>query len=299
MFRKFSEIEDYIVKNNIVKTIALANAEDEHALTAVVNAKRKNIAKAILIGNVEKIKEILTKLNENIDDYEFIPCSDELESAKIAIKLVREKKADIPMKGLMMTSSFMKAVLNKEEGLISNGNILSQASLLEFDEENRFMIISDCAVNISPNVEDKIKITKNTIKFAHILGIEKPNIGVLSALEKVNPKIQSTVDAEQVAEYKDFDGIGSIAGPLALDIAISKEAAIHKGINNEVCGNADILIVPDLPSGNIFTKALVFFAHLKVAGTLLGTDSPVIMTSRSDTEDDKYLSILMAIFQAK
>ena len=103
MFRKFSEIEDYILKNNIVKTIALANAEDEHALGAVVNAKRKNMAKAILIGNVEKIKEILKNLNENIDDYEFIPCSDELESAKIAVKLVREKKADIPMKGLMMT----------------------------------------------------------------------------------------------------------------------------------------------------------------------------------------------------
>ena len=299
MFKTFEEIEKYILDNKIVKVIALANAEDEHALSAVVNAKRKNIAKAILIGNVEKIKEILKKLNENIDDYEYISCDDELESAKIAVKLVKDKKADIPMKGLMMTSSFMRAILNKEEGLISNGNILSQASLLEFNEENRFMIISDCAVNINPSVEDKIKITKNTIDFAHLIGIEKPNIGVLSALEKVNPKIQSTVDAQAVADYKEFEGIGTIAGPLALDIAISKEAAMHKGVDSEVCGHADILIVPDLPSGNIFTKALVFFAHLKVGGILLGTDSPVIMTSRSDTEEDKYLSILMAIFQAK
>lgn len=298
MFRKFSEIEDYIISNNIVKTIALACAQDEHALGALVNAKRKNIVKGVLIGDVDKIKNMLKEMKEKEEDYEFISCDDELECAKIAVKLVREKKADIPMKGSMMTSSFMRAILNKEEGLISNDNILSQASLLEFNEENRFMVISDCAVNINPDVDDKIKITNNAIKLAHILGIEKPNIGVLSALEKVNEKIQSTVDAKEVSEYKEFDNIGSIAGPLALDLALSKEAAMMKGVNSPVCGNADILIVPDLPSGNIFTKALVFFAHLKVAGTLLGTDSPVIMTSRSDTEDDKYLSILMAIFQA-
>lgn len=298
MFKNFNDIESYILNHKIVKKIALANAEDSNALEALVDAKNKGIVSGILIGNVKKIKELLIEWNENLDDYEYIECHDELESAKIAVNLVNSGKADIPMKGLMMTSSFMKAILNKENGLIENNNLLSQASILEFKEESRLMIVSDCAVNINPDVENKIKITQNAINLANKLGVDKPNVALLSALEKVNPSIQSTVDAHEVANYPDFKNAGEIYGPLALDIAISKEAALHKGIDNNVCGNADILIVPDLDAGNIFTKGLVFFAHLKVAGVLLGTKSPVIMTSRTDTPNDKYLSILMAIFQA-
>ncbi len=298
MFRTFKEIEDYVFKNNIIKTVALANAEDDNALEAVVSAKRKGIIKAILIGNVLKIKELLNSWNENLNDYKFIECSDELESAKIAVNLVKTKEADFPMKGLMMTSSFMKAILDKENGLIEKGKLLSQASVVEFKEENRFIIISDCAVNIDPDVDKKIKITQNAINLANVLGIKKPNVAVLSALEKVNPSIQSTVDADIIAKYDGFNNMGSICGPLALDIAISKEAAKHKGINSEVCGNADILIVPDLASGNIFSKGLVFFAHLKMAGVLNGIKSPVVMTSRTDTPEDKYLSILMAVLQS-
>lgn len=299
MFKSFKEVEEYVLKNNIVKTVALANAEDDNALEAVVDAKRKGIIKAVLIGNIEKIKELLVNFNENIDDYEYIECHDELESARIAVELVNNKKADIPMKGLMMTSSFMKAILNKETGLMKENSLLSQASVVEFKEENRLLIISDCAVNINPDVEKKIKITQNAIDLANVLGIEKPNVAVLSALEKVNPSIQSTVDANEVANYKDFKNLGEICGPLALDIAVSKEAAKHKGVDNIVCGNADIFIVPDLASGNIFSKGLVFFAHLKMAGVLNGSKSPVIMTSRTDTPEDKYLSILMAVLQAK
>lgn len=296
MFRNFDEIEKYVFDRKEVKTIALANAQDDNALEAVILAHKKGLVNGILIGDVDLIKEMLEKNGENVDDYMYIQSDDELNSAQIAVGLVREGKADFPMKGLMMTSSFMKAILDKENGLMRPDCILSQATLLEFKEENRFMIISDCAVNINPGVEQKIKITNNTIDIAHKLGIEKPNISLLSALEKVNPKIQSTVDAEEVAKYP-FEGINEIAGPLALDITISKEAAIHKGVTSDVCGMADILIVPDLNCGNIFSKALVFFAHMKSAGLLLGSSSPVIMTSRTDTIEDKYLAILMALFQ--
>lgn len=298
MFKNFDDIEKYIFQNNVIKTVALANAEDENALEAVVAAKRKGIVKAILIGNIIKIRELLTGWNENVDDYRYIECVDELESARIAIKLVKEKEADFPMKGLMMTSSFMKAILDKEKGLIEPGNLLSQASIVEFKEENRLMIISDCAVNIAPDVEKKIKITQNAINLANKLGIENPNVAVLSALEKVNPNIQSTVDADIISKYEGFKNVGYVYGPLALDLAISKEAAMHKGIDNPVCGNADILIVPDLASGNIFSKSLVFFAHLRMAGVLNGTKNPVVMTSRTDTPEDKYLSILMAVLQS-
>lgn len=298
MFKSFEEIEQYVLKNKIVKTIALANAEDDNALEALITARKKGIATGILIGDIPKIKVILDKYNEDHSYYEFIPCSDEQKSAALAVSLVKEKKADIPMKGLMMTSSFMKAVLDKENGLLNKDWLLSQATILEYSEENRLMIISDCAVNISPDATKKIMIVQNAIDLALTLGIDKPNVAVLSALEKVNPKIQSTVDADIVARHKGYKNVGHIAGPLALDIAISKEAALHKGITNEVCGKADILIVPDLAAGNIFTKGLVFLAHMKSAGVLNGTVSPVIMTSRTDTPYDKFLSILVAILQS-
>lgn len=297
MFKSFDEVEDYVLKNNIVKRVALANAQDDNALEALVSAHRKGVVKGILIGDVLKIKELLVKFGEDASDYEFIECFDEMESAKMAVSLVKEGKADIPMKGLMMTSSFMKAILDKDNGLIENDNLLSQATVLEFTEKNRLMVISDCAVNICPDASKKIKITQNAIRLANVLGIEKPNVAVLSALEKVNPSIPSTVDASLVASYDGYDNVGKIAGPLALDIAISKEAAMHKGVDSEVCGKADILIMPDLAAGNIFTKGLVFFGHMKTAGVLNGTKSPVIMTSRTDTPIDKYLSILMAILQ--
>lgn len=202
------------------------------------------------------------------------------------------------MKGLMQTSNFMKAILNKKMGFFPSDNLLSQATVLQFTAENRFLIITDCAVNIAPDVEAKAKITANAVKLAHKLGIEKPNIAFLSAVEKVNPKISSTIDAVELvkrAEKGEFGEIGYAAGPLALDNAINEEAARHKGIDSCVCGHADIFVMPDLCAGNIFTKALTFFAHLESAGTLNGSDIPAIMTSRTDTLEDKYYSILTSV----
>ena len=204
-------------------------------------------------------------------------------------------EADMPMKGLMHTSTFMKAILDKEKGLKEEGNLLSQASVFEIPEKDRFLIISDCAVNIDPDLETKIKITENAATLAHTLGIEQPKIAVLSAVEVVNPKIRSTVDAAAMRERLSDRYL--IDGPLALDNAIDEAAAHHKGIESPVAGNADILIVPDLWSGNIFSKGLVFFAHLRSAGTLNGLKAPVVMSSRTDTVENKYLSILTAVLQ--
>lgn len=301
MFRNFKEIEQFILENNRKKTLVLANAQDAVTLSAVISAKRIGVIDAVLIGVTEKIRELLANENENPDDYELIECDDERESANLACRLVKEGKADIPMKGLMQTSSFMKAILNKEMGFFPKGNILSQATVLQYEAENRFMIISDCAVNITPDLETKAAITRNAVELAHKLGIEKPNVAFLSAVEKINPKIISTVEAQILAERVEKGELGEIghaAGPLALDNAVSEEAARHKGIDNPVCGHADILIVPDLCSGNIFSKALTFFAHMESAGTLNGSNVPAIMTSRTDTPEDKYYSILTAIMMS-
>ena len=296
MFRNFTEIENYVLSNKIKKVVALANAQDEYALSALVYAHKKGIVDAVLIGDVPKIKELLIKFGENPSDYEYISSDDEKKSAELAVSLVKEKQADIPMKGLMMTSSFMRAILDKEKGLIEEDHLLSQASVIENKNENRFMVFTDCAVNISPDVNAKIKITQNAIRIMKKLGVDIPKIAVLSALEKVNPKILSTVEASEVAQSEEFINKYPIIGPVAMDIALSKKAAEHKGIYNEVCGQADIFVMPDLDSGNICTKSLVFLSHIEMAGVLIGTKTPVIMTSRTDSVRDKYLSILLAVF---
>lgn len=296
MFRNFTEIENYVLNNKIKKVVALANAQDEYALSALVYAHKKGIVDAVLIGDVPKIKELLIKFGENPSDYEYISSDDEKKSAELAVSLVKEKQADIPMKGLMMTSSFMRAILDKEKGLIEEDHLLSQASVIENKNENRFMVFTDCAVNISPDVNAKIKITQNAIGIMKKLGVDIPKIAVLSALEKVNPKILSTVEASEVAQSEEFVNKYPIIGPVAMDIALSKKAAEHKGIYNEVCGQADIFVMPDLDSGNICTKSLVFLSHIEMAGVLIGTKTPVIMTSRTDSVRDKYLSILLAVF---
>lgn len=296
MFRNFTEIENYVLSNKIKKVVALANAQDEYALSALVYAHKKGIVDAVLIGDVPKIKELLIKFGENPLDYEYISSDDEKKSAELAVSLVKEKQADIPMKGLMMTSSFMRAILDKEKGLIEEDHLLSQASVIENKNENRFMVFTDCAVNISPDVNAKIKITQNAIGIMKKLGVDIPKIAVLSALEKVNHKILSTVEASEVAQSEEFVNKYPIIGPVAMDIALSKKAAEHKGIYNEVCGQADIFVMPDLDSGNICTKSLVFLSHIEMAGVLIGTKTPVIMTSRTDSVRDKYLSILLAVF---
>lgn len=302
MYRSFEEIESHVINDHVKKTLAVANAQDDVSLEAVITAKRKGIINPVLVGIPEKISEILKKAGESPEEYQIIESREEREAGDIVCRLVKEGKADIPMKGLMQTKTFMRAILNKEMGFFAEGALLSQATVLDFAEQNRMMVISDCAVNISPDLGAKEKITMNAVKIAHSLGIEKPNIAFLSAVETINPKIPSTVDADALAHLAaegEMGEIGTAAGPLALDNALSAEAAKHKGISSPVCGNADILIVPDLCSGNILTKSLTYFAHLKSAGTLNGANIPVVMTSRTDTPEDKYYSILMAVLAAE
>lgn len=297
LYKSFADIESAVlaaVEERGCKTrIALACAQDPDGLAAVIDARRRGVVEATLIGDVESIRRQLAEAGEDEATYELIACDDELESAQLAVSLVRKGEADIPMKGLMMTANFMRAILDKEKGLLPAGKLLSQATVLEWPARDKLMVISDCAVNISPDLEQKAKITRNAIDLAHVLGYERPNVGVLSALEVVKEKIPSTVDARAIAEMEWPDAC--VGGPFALDNAVVPEAAALKGVTHPAAGKCDVLIVPDLPSGNIFTKSLTFFAELKSAGSLNGTTSPVVMTSRTDTPEDKYYSILVAI----
>lgn len=198
----------------------------------------------------------------------------------------------------MQTASFMRAILDKEAyGFVPEGGQLSQATVMEY--QGRLMIATDCAVNVAPDYSEKVKIINNAVKLAGKLGIQCPKVAVITPVEVVNPKMQSTIDAAMLSMAARRGQIKNclVDGPLALDNALSADAARHKGITSQVAGQPDILLMPDLCAGNIFTKSLTYFAHMVSSGTLNGTTVPVVMTSRTDTPEDKYDSILTAIVQ--
>lgn len=296
MFHSFSEIESHILSSKTIKKVVLCGANDEPALSAVVEAKRKGIISAILIGNEPEILKLLSELKENPAEYQIINEPDEQLSARMAIAMVKSGEADFPMKGLMMTSSYMKAVLDKKTGILPEGNVISMCTIFEYPDQDKLMIVSDCAVNITPDLDAKVKIIENAVKTAGSLGIENPKVACLSALEKVNPKIPSTVDAGALSKMEWHNCV--VDGPFALDNAVSEEAAKHKGISGGVAGNADILLCSCLDMGNVIHKSINYFAHLKMAGTICGANSPIIMTSRTDSPETKYYSILIAILES-
>lgn len=298
MFHTFKEAEEFILSNKIVKTVALCGAHDEPALEAIIKARSAGIIRAVLIGNELQIKNILSGYGESSGNYTIIHEPDDALSAAMAVSMLKTGEADIPMKGLMQSSTYLKAILNKETGILPRGKILSEASPFEYQDENRIMIITDCAMNIEPDVKQKAGIIKNAIELARAFGKKGTiKIACLSPLEKVNSKIQSTVDADLLARM-DWPEDVLVEGPLALDNAVSSEAARHKGIQSLVAGQADILLCSDLCMGNVLHKSLHFFAHAQIAGAMCGTEYPVIFTSRTDSPEAKYNSIITAVLQS-
>lgn len=296
MFTNFKEMEAFVLSQGVKKRIALANAHDEPALSAVVNAKKKGVVEGTLIGKADMIVEMLHDMGENEKDYEIIDFDgEELDAAKVAVKLVREGKADIPMKGILQTSNFAKAILNRETGLIpeSGRRLVSQVGVCEY--EGRFLMITDAAINIAPDVETQIGIVENALPVAKALGLDCPKVAVLSAVETYNEKMPSTVSADEIAK-RGIDGC-IISGPLALDGAISMESVKHKSIQDPVAGQADILLVPFIEVGNVLYKAVTYIAGKTMASSICGASCPVIITSRADTPDSKYYSILLAVLR--
>ncbi len=301
MLKSFAEMEKTILAKGLIRKIALAGAHDSDALGSVVNARRKGLAQSVLIGQVKRIEELLTQMDEKPSDYEIIQEESEAEICSLACRMAAEGRADIPMKGKVQTSSFIRAVLDKTRGFVPEKGLLSQATVFEYPADGRLMILTDCAINIAPDYSAKVKIINNAVRLARNFGCDVPKVAVLAPVEVVNPDMPATIDAAMLAKAADRGQIAHclIDGPLAFDNAISLEAAQHKGIESPVAGRADILVVPDLGAGNILTKALTYLAHFKTAGTVCGTTRPVIMTSRTDSSQDKYHSILCAVYQVQ
>lgn len=281
-------------------TVAVAVAEDEEVLEAVIEALNRNLADFILFGDKEKINTILN-LN-HLDSKKWskklsvVHADSNALAAELAVRAVSNKEATVLMKGNIPTSVLLKAVLNKEFGL-RTGNVLSHAAVFEVPDFDRFIIVTDAGMNISPDLEQKAQIVKNAATLARAIGIEYPKVAPIAAVEVVNPVMQATVDAAALSMMNKRGQLTGciVDGPLALDNAVSALAAEHKGIHSEVAGRADILLVPTIEVGNVLYKSLIYFAKAKVGAVIAGAKAPIVLTSRADSAESKLYSLALAI----
>lgn len=289
MLKSFKQIKA-MVHEKEPKKMAVVFPHDLEVIEAVTKAYHLHIVNPVLIGDKTKIMMLIK--NEPLT---IIDETDEVKACKIAMDLVNDGKIDIIMKGLIDTKVLLKAVVNTTYG-IKKEHLLSHVGLVEYPHYDRLLFVTDGAMNITPDVSQKIEIIENAVKFVHKLGIDKPKVGLVSAVEKVNPKMQSTVDAKMIVDhYKDRELKFDIDGPFAIDNLVSLEASKHKGIHSSVAGLADILVFPNIESGNVFYKTSVFLANAASAGTVLGAKVPIVLTSRADDKEAKLNSIYLAV----
>ena len=284
-----------LVEGGPRKRLVLAAAQDQHSLGAIIKAWKENIIEPILVGDKEGIESICESFNYDITGVKIIHEPDPEKSVEAAVKLVHSKEAEILMKGKIGSATLLRCVLNKEWGL-RTGNLLSHFALFEVDTYPKVIAVTDVAMNIAPSLQDKIAIVNNSVACLNRLGYKIPKVAVLGAVEMVNENMQATLDAALLSKMNQRDQIKNciIDGPLAFDNAVSLESAQLKGIKSEVAGDTDLLLMPDIEVGNVLYKSLVFFAKAKVASIILGASVPIVLTSRSDSEQAKFDSILLA-----
>ena len=295
MIHKLSELIEK-AKNKPKKKIAVAAAEDEPVLKSLKSGIENGIITPVLIGDKAKIEKIAQAIDFELTDVQIIH-NDKgpNESARIAVSLVKSGEADILMKGFVSTGALLKAVLDKENGL-RKGQVLSHVAFFESPHYHKLLCVTDVAMNMDPDFNTKVHILNNAVEACHKIGIDIPKVAVVAAVEVVNPKMEATVHAammKTMSDRKQFNGC-IVDGPLALDNAVNKEAAEHKGIESEVAGDCDIVLVPNLEAGNMFYKALNFLGGASVAAVIMGATVPIVLTSRSDSESSKMLSIALA-----
>ena len=294
--KNFDQLLD-LIKDKPVRTIAVAAADDHSVIEAAQLARQANIARTILIGRKEGILQKAAEINFSLEAKDVIDEPDDIRAASRAVSLTASGKADIVMKGYLHTDDYLRAVLQRENGL-RTGVVMSHVFVIEVPEFDRFLFITDGAMNIAPDLQQKAEIILNAVHLANLFGITKPKVAVLGAVELVNPNMPATLDATVLAKMSQrnqFRPEVVIDGPFALDNAISQIAAKHKGITGPVAGLADILMVPNIEAGNMLAKSLVYLGHYRLAGVLVGAAAPVVLTSRADSAESKMLSMAAAV----
>ena len=295
MIHKLSELIER-AKNKPRKKIAVAAAEDEPVLKALKSALEQGIATPVLVGDKAKIEKIAKAIDFDLSDIQIVH-NDKgaTESARIAVSLVKNGEADILMKGFVSTGALLRAVLNKEEGL-RKGSVLSHVAFFESPHYHKLLGVTDAAMNMDPDFDTKVHILNNAVEACHKIGIDNPKVAVIAAVEVVNSKMEATVHAamlKTMSDRKQFNGC-IVDGPLAIDNAINKEAAEHKGIDSVVAGDCDMILAPNLEAGNMFYKSLNFLGGASVAAVIMGAAVPIVLTSRADSDSSKMHSIALA-----
>lgn len=275
--------------------LVVAAAQDEDVLGAVCKAAEESIITPILVGNEKEIRRIADEHKLDVSNYEIIQVDDLNETAKVSVKLVSEGKGDFLMKGLIDTSILLKAVLDKEIGLRTD-SLLSHVMIYEVPHYHKLIFLTDGGMNIEPSYDEKVKITQNAVDVCKAMGIETVKVAGIAAKEKVNEKMLATVDARKLQDLSQTGFFGKnviVEGPLALDLAVSKEAAIVKNFKSEIAGDTDVLLVPTIEVGNGIGKTLTYLAGADSAGIIMGAKVPVVLVSRADSYEAKLNSIAL------
>ncbi|TLS36389.1 phosphate butyryltransferase [Pseudalkalibacillus caeni] len=285
------------------KIVAVAAAEDEEVIEAVKRAIQEEIASFLLFGKEKEIIHLLQKKGldpTTTDKLKVLNASTPSDAAESAVKAVNSGDADVLMKGMVSTAVILKAVLNKEWGL-RTGKVLSHVAAFEVPHMENLIFVTDAGMNIAPDLKQKSEIIKNAVSIANSIGIKRPKVAPIAAVEVINPDMQATLDAAALTQMNQRGQIKNclIDGPLGLDNAISLEAAEHKGIESDVAGAADILMVPTIEVGNALYKSLIYFARAKVGAVIAGARAPIVLTSRADSAESKLYSIALAVNSTK
>ena len=291
MIRKFSEILA-AAKSSRKRNLAVADAAGDAVIEALAEAENMGIIKPYLVGDRAKIEPLIKKYS--LSEYEIFEARDPAEIAQKTVELGRTGECDMIMKGKLSTPVLLHAVLDKEAGL-RTGNLLSHVAVMEVEKYPKLMLMSDGGMNIRPNLEQKVQIISNAAQMARKLGIAKPKVAGLAAIETANPDMPETTDAVALADMCKRGELGDVLfeGPLAMDVVLSRDAAKMKKIETQMAEDTDIFLVPDISSGNIFAKALIYLADAKIGGIIMGAKLPIVLLSRSDTAETKLYSIAL------
>lgn len=290
-FKNFKEMIASLKSQTSVRKVAIAAAHDEHALEAVFMAQEEGLIDPIFIGDRDKILTIAKELGRLIDPKKIVDADSDELCAKTAVSMIKNGEASVLMKGKLQTADLLRQVVNKETG-IGTGKNMTHVAILEIPSYKKLLCITDGGMIVYPDVVQKKDIVLNAVEIFHNLGYENPKVAVLCAVETVNPKMQEAVDA---AEIKAMNLPGCIVeGPISYDLAMSKESAKIKGYDSPVTEDVDIFLMPNMATGNIVSKALIYNGGATMAGIVVGAKAPIILTSRGATTEEKYLSIVLS-----
>ena len=302
VFHNFDELIAKVKGAPDKKIMAVACANDDHTLEAVVNARREGIIEPLLVGDKKTIHEILEKLGESIPEENIfdVPEDDLQKACETAVKLVREGRANFLMKGKVDTKIILKEVVNKEYGL-GTGKLMSHFTMFQIPTYHKLILPVDGGMVTYPDLEQKKQIIENTVETLRSMGYDCPKVGVLACVEKVNPKMPESVEAAQLQEMNEKGEIRNciVEGPIQYDCVMRKDLADFKGLKSQIAGDPDILIAPNIHAGNIMGKMYAISCGGKMAGFIVGAKCPIVMVSRGSTAEEKYLSIVVSAAAAQ